>query len=108
MVCRASPCMEADKETKGKEVVVASAGKKGKKRGGGGGGGADGKKIGADFWQELGFLVKVAMPNPFCRFSQLLLSQFTLLVEPGRFCSPRHSAGSSHSVTSFYGLNDSP
>ena len=32
------------------------------------------------FWKELSYLVKVAMPNPYCRFSQLLAAQFTLLV----------------------------
>ena len=43
-------------------------------------GGGRSDKVGADFWKELSYLVKVAMPNPYCRFSQLLAAQFTLLV----------------------------
>ena len=44
------------------------------KRGGGS------QKIGADFWKELSYLVKVACPTPHCRFAQLLAAQFSLLV----------------------------
>ena len=36
--------------------------------------------MGAEFWDELAYLVKIAAPGPFCYFSQLLAAQFSLLV----------------------------
>ena len=73
---------KADKG-EGKEDVKDSGGgggkgKRGKKKGRGDGTGKE--KIGADFWKELSYLVKVAMPTPYGRFSQLLAAQFALLV----------------------------
>ena len=44
------------------------------------GGGRDKERVGAEFWDELGYLVKIAAPSPFCYFSQLLAAQFSLLV----------------------------
>ncbi len=38
------------------------------------------EKVGAEFWDELAYLVKIAAPGPFCYFSQLLAAQFSLLV----------------------------
>ena len=38
------------------------------------------EKVGAEFWDELAYLVKIAAPGPFCHFSRLLAAQFSLLV----------------------------
>ena len=67
---------EGDKNASGSSAVAVKSKKKGKRSRGGG----RSDKVGADFWKELSYLVKVAMPNPYCRFSQLLAAQFTLLV----------------------------
>ena len=53
---------------------------RGKGRDKGRGKGGKGGKVGADFWRELEYLVKVAMPTPHCQMAQLLAAQFTLLV----------------------------
>jgi hypothetical protein len=71
----------AEKDGKAVAVVATKGGKKGKKRASGGG---SGEKIGADFWKELSYLIKVAMPTPYGRFSQLLAAQFALLVRSKR------------------------
>ena len=67
---------EGDKDASESSAVAAKGKNKGKRSRGGG----RGDKVGADFWKELSYLVKVAMPTPHCRFSQLLAAQFTLLV----------------------------
>lgn len=67
---------EGDKDASESSAVAAKGKNKGKRSPGGG----RGDKVGADFWKELSYLVKVAMPTPHCRFSQLLAAQFTLLV----------------------------
>ena len=66
---------EKDKDGSGAEKPGSSK-RRGRdlKRGGGS------QKIGADFWKELSYLVKVACPTPHCRFAQLLAAQFSLLV----------------------------
>ena len=66
---------EKDKDGAGAEKPGSSK-RRGRdlKRGGGS------QKIGADFWKELSYLVKVACPTPHCRFAQLLAAQFSLLV----------------------------
>lgn len=58
----------------------SGARKKGKGRSASLSGGRDSEKVGAEFWDELGYLVKIAAPSPFCYFSQLLAAQFSLLV----------------------------
>jgi ABC-type uncharacterized transport system fused permease/ATPase subunit len=67
---------EGDKDASESSAVAAKGKNKGKRSRGGG----RGDKVGADFWKELSYLVKVAMPTPHCRFSQLLAAQFALLV----------------------------
>lgn len=73
---KAGEKMEGDKDASESSAVAAKGKNKGKRSRGGG----RGDKVGADFWKELSYLVKVAMPTPHCRFSQLLAAQFTLLV----------------------------
>lgn len=38
------------------------------------------EKIGAEFWDEVSYLLRIASPSTFCRFNQLLAAQFSLLV----------------------------
>jgi|TARA_B110000977_G_scaffold199378_1_gene286558 hypothetical protein len=41
---------------------------------------AGSEKIGAEFWDEVGYLLRIASPSYCCRFNQLLAAQFSLLV----------------------------